>query len=222
MTALGVKRRFFFGGGLPLDHRDEAVGGSFVLACDWQFVRYHSLPQFVSAARNLITCCACVNNFAKKFSRDFIRAPGARARDASRARDDACARDHRCFAKASNDAVRMRACAHCAVLRRAFADAIACVRTERSLRKFFSSRKPCARFFRVAQAKLRGIPATRLRGRARLSRILPRDRARSRGIPYAIAAAIAAAKRSRSASFLVSVTHTSSASPSAAYSSPSA
>ena len=41
-------------------------------------------------------------------------------------------------------------------------------------------------------------------------------------IPADVAAAIAAAKRSMSASLLVSVTHTSSASPSAGYSSPSA
>jgi len=212
---------------VPCVHQDEALGGDRVLSDHWQFYRSHSLPQFVSAARNLITCRQSVNMFTKKIFARFTPKRLARTRVEHDANSRARGRIARCITKASNSAACMRdACFDDAILRRSRA------RVRRRGRRnrrgnFFSSGRVRNALLRVAQAKLRGLATTRTLDRMCSKRNFTIRSGDARPIFQATAAEIAAANRSRSAADLVSVAHTSSTSPSSqppscAYSSPSA
>jgi len=199
---------------VPCVHQDDALGGDRVLSDHWQFYRSHSLPQFVSAARNLITCRQSVNMFTKKNFMRFTPRRLARSRMERFVNSRARVRGARCIAKASNSAACMRdASFDDVIVRRSRARDRRRGRRDRR-RKFFSSGRVRNALLRVAQAKLRGLSTTRTLDRERWKTNFTNRSGDARPIFQATAAEIAAANRSRSAADLVSVAHTSSASPS--------
>jgi hypothetical protein len=142
---------------MPCVHQKDALGGDRFRSMRWQFYFSHSLPQFVSAARNLITCQQSVNMFAKKISTRFTSERYARRREQHRMHSHTHPRFARCIVKASSGAACMHdACFDDAIVARSRMQE--CDREQREgRRKKNSSTRVRMTLLRVAQAKMRGL-----------------------------------------------------------------